>query len=375
MKLPTPHKILIVHQGAELYGSDQMLQCMLMALRQHNQSHVTVHIPTTGPLIERIKPYTDDIIIKPISILRLNSLKSLKWLNLKQFAVNLRTAWQQLKRHDMVILNTTVILSYMLLLPFYRGQKYIYVHELTLGFMRLVFNLMLFLTGAELICNSQVTADAYSLIPSRRKHLLYNISLRQTTATEKQMADKMHILLIGRISRRKGQHILLDALQYLPPEKLQRLDVRIVGDMYDPRNPYLQRLKDQIARENLSDVVSFFPFDHDPAHFYQWADLVVIPSTLPESFGLVALEALQHGRAILANKSGAMLEIITHGQNGYLAKPNSPADLANGIVYYLNNPEKLPLHGQNGLMQAKQRFDIIAYNTRLSDILNLKQAA
>lgn len=72
--------------------------------------------------------------------------------------------------------------------------------------------------------------------------------------------------------------------------------------------------------------------------YYAKAGIVVCPS-VNEPFGLVALEAMSSGTAVVASNSGGFKETIIDGKTGLLFNPDDPADLAYKIELLLSNEE------------------------------------
>lgn len=69
---------------------------------------------------------------------------------------------------------------------------------------------------------------------------------------------------------------------------------------------------------------------------YSAADVMVVPS-MQEAFGQTASEAMACGTPVVAFGATGLLDIVDHKENGYLAKPFEPADLALGIEWVLGN--------------------------------------
>ena len=74
----------------------------------------------------------------------------------------------------------------------------------------------------------------------------------------------------------------------------------------------------------------------DMANLYSMADVYVNPS-LQESFGYTILESMLCGTPVVAFRTGAVSELISHKENGYLADYKSAGDLAKGILWVLSS--------------------------------------
>ena len=75
------------------------------------------------------------------------------------------------------------------------------------------------------------------------------------------------------------------------------------------------------------------------AALYSAADVMIVPS-LQESFGQTASEALACGTPVVSFETSGLKDIVDHQQNGYLAKPFEPTDLAEGIRWVLNDDSR-----------------------------------
>jgi len=66
----------------------------------------------------------------------------------------------------------------------------------------------------------------------------------------------------------------------------------------------------------------------DTSEFLNEADVVVMPSDLPEAFGLVAIEAFAHGRPVVASAAGGLVDIVTDWHDGWLFPPRDVGALS-----------------------------------------------
>lgn len=139
------------------------------------------------------------------------------------------------------------------------------------------------------------------------------------------------IMLPGRLTRWKGQEVLIRALA-----ELGRHDIRclLVGSDQG-RTAYRQELTDLIARLGLTDVVHIVDECSDMPAAYMLTDVVVSASTDPEAFGRVVAEAQAMGRPVIASDHGGPRESILPGRTGWLTNPGDPHALAAALDRFL----------------------------------------
>jgi glycosyltransferase involved in cell wall biosynthesis len=68
-------------------------------------------------------------------------------------------------------------------------------------------------------------------------------------------------------------------------------------------------------------------------------DVVVVPSIVPEAFGLVVEEAFSAGRPVIAANSGGLAERVRDGKDGLLVERNNPSSLAHAMQKLIVKPE------------------------------------
>jgi len=140
----------------------------------------------------------------------------------------------------------------------------------------------------------------------------------------------------------KGSWFLLDALKKIPNK-----NDYIAMILSPAENNFLNNLPiKSIFTGSISNECIL-------AALYNACDCFVVPSII-ETFCNVVYEAIACETPVVAFNAHAMPDAITHKQTGYLAKPFQSKDLANGILYCLQNQKKLKkqIHKSN-----KTRFD------------------
>ena len=87
----------------------------------------------------------------------------------------------------------------------------------------------------------------------------------------------------------------------------------------------LKMLKPALDRKRAFNLGIVAP--SDIGSIYSAADVVVLPSTVEEAFGLVILEAFAAGRPVVASRAGGIPELVKHQENGLLVGPGSDQEL------------------------------------------------
>lgn len=147
------------------------------------------------------------------------------------------------------------------------------------------------------------------------------------------------ILLPGRLTRWKGQAILIEAIaQLLLSNPIGNLRVVLAGDAQG-RSSYESELARLIQANSLGDIVAIAGHVSDMPAAYLAADIVVSASTDPEAFGRVAAEAGAMERPVIAPNHGGAREIVIPGQSGYLFAPGSVAELAKALQQLLGETD------------------------------------
>jgi glycosyltransferase involved in cell wall biosynthesis len=152
---------------------------------------------------------------------------------------------------------------------------------------------------------------------------------------EWRLADGAPVIMLpGRLTRWKGQGVLIDAMA-----RLGRRDVQAVLVGADQgRTAYRAELEAQVARYGLEGVVRIADHCADMPAAYRLADIVVSASTDPEAFGRVVAEAGAMGRPVIVSGHGGAREIVVDGVTGWLTPPADSSALAEALARALDLP-------------------------------------
>ena len=132
------------------------------------------------------------------------------------------------------------------------------------------------------------------------------------------------VMLPARATEWKGHAPLIEAVARLEAKDVTLL---LLG-AGDGHSRFVERLRALAIKTGLDGRLRIASGTDDMPAALMLADVVAMPSTIPEPFGRVALEAQAMGRPVVAFKHGGAIESIQEGETGWLAEPNNVEDLA-----------------------------------------------
>ncbi len=170
-----------------------------------------------------------------------------------------------------------------------------------------------------------------------------------------------NILFLGRLSPEKGVDHLLQAWKLVRPNGRKLI---IAGE--GPEEPKLKALARKLALRDV-EFVGFLKGDQQRVIWAQTA-FSVIPSIWSEPFPLTFLESWTQDRTFVANRLGAMAEVVIEGKDGLLAEPFSPASLSAKIQELIENPDRCTEMGQAGKGRILNEFNRTLWLSRIESV-------
>ena len=168
------------------------------------------------------------------------------------------------------------------------------------------------------------------------------------------------ILLAGRLSRWKGQGLMIDAVARLASQGGPELMVVMAGDDQG-RKGYRALLERAIAANGLSDAVRLVGHADDMPAAYRIADLAAAPSLEPEAFGRTAVEPQAMERPVLAADHGAVRETVVDGETGWRVPPGDVDAWAAALARAVEaGPERWAAMGRAGRERVSRLYSLQA---------------
>ena len=186
------------------------------------------------------------------------------------------------------------------------------------------------------------------------------------------------LLSMNRFERKKNIGLAIETMGALrlslPPETFEKLHLVVAGG-YDPSNAenvaHLSELRSLASSLSLSaSVVSFRPSvsDAERASLLQ-AALLVVYTPRREHFGIVPLEAMYAGCAVLAVDEGGPKETVIDGETGFLAKDDKDV-FRKKVEWCIKNVDKTVAMGQKGHEHVKNNFGLDKFETAFHALLH-----
>lgn len=164
--------------------------------------------------------------------------------------------------------------------------------------------------------------------------------------------DRRVVMLPGRLTRWKGQIVLVEALARLRGRHPEAHCVLVGSDQ--GRTGYRREIEEAIAKLGLGDRVTIADHCNDMPAAYMLAEVVVNASSDPEAFGRVIVEAQAMGKPVVVTNHGAVRETVSAGRTGWVVPPGDPAALAEAL------DEALSLDSGQRALLARHTRDFVA---------------
>ncbi|MBA4319973.1 MAG: hypothetical protein C0412_16355 [Flavobacterium sp.] len=180
-------------------------------------------------------------------------------------------------------------------------------------------------------------------------------------------SDKI-LLTVGRLTKRKGQDLVINAINYIKNDFSIKYFIVGRGD----NKIYLENL---IKHKNLENRVFIYDKieDEELVYFYQLADIFVMPSIYDEidveGFGIVFLEAAASHLPIIAGEGGAITEVFSE-EEILLVKNGDLRELIRHIKELLSNHDFADKLADRALEKYKEFNNAIKNSDKLRTILN-----
>ena len=226
-----------------------------------------------------------------------------------------------------------------------------------------------YLSVSEFITEAMLRAG----IKANRMDLIYpGVDLESFRARVKRTREEVRreldipghavmALMVGNVRQWKGQHVVLAALEQMPPPARSEFYVAFAGGLTVDDRPYMNELETTVERAGLAGHVTFLGSRDDVPDLLNASDIALHASVRPEPFGLVVVEAMSLGKAVVAANTGGPAEVVDRS-SGITFDSMVPAQLAEVLTSLVHDPIRRGELGKGALQRAEQ-FTVRRYVT------------
>jgi glycosyltransferase involved in cell wall biosynthesis len=289
-------RVTLLHGSNDTYGASRVLVDDARALRSLGWE-VHVLLPENGPLTSLLTGVGAHVELHDLSVLRRVSLGRTR--------VPLRLP-ETVASSDLVVLWTMALAPYFPVLALRAKPTICSVHEIQPGRAGTLLAWTVARLATGLMANSSATATWLRDCGGRHADAVvaYPVSPPYDPLPLPPTDRPFHILVAGRVNGHKGH---VEAVSACRLARAAGLDLRLtlLGSPYPGQENHLEALLRAIDGEDwvayLGEVESIRPYLAD-------AHVLLVPTTTPEPFGIVALEGWAAGRLVLASDIGGLSE-------------------------------------------------------------------
>jgi glycosyltransferase involved in cell wall biosynthesis len=167
---------------------------------------------------------------------------------------------------------------------------------------------------------------------------------------------RVKVLLAGRLTRIKGHLTMVQAAARLSGAGRHHVLILFAGDDQG-RSGYREELVRAIEAAGVQESVRLVGHCSDMPAAYLLADMAILPTLVPESFGRAAVEPQAMGRPVIASAHGGAMETVVEGVTGWLARPGDDQAWAEALAHAIDiGPAARAQIGQTAMNRARQLY-------------------
>lgn len=370
-------KILYLHIGAELYGSDIVLLELLKNIDKTKYEPYVI-LPCEGPLVQKMKENKIKVEVIQYPILRR------KYFNIKgicQYCLDYIKYSKKLynivaqEKIDILHTNTSAVLEGVYIKKRAKIKHIWHIHEIIMKpkFLYQFLCKLIAKYADEVVTVSEAVKKHLmdsNYFKKEQVKVIYNGVDRNkfhpnndTKALKEEFnikEDNIIVGMIGRVNAWKGQQDFLKAISPLL-KKYDNLTVAFVGGVFAGEEWRMEELKKLIEQEEKQDRIILSDFRQDTPNVHNLFDIFVLPSTNPDPLPTVVLEAMATGKPVVGYRHGGICEMVEENTNGLFANVKDTEDLSQKIEELIQNEEKRKRFGQASLQRQERLFSVESY--------------
>jgi glycosyltransferase involved in cell wall biosynthesis len=374
--------ILFTNVGADLYGADYVLLCLVKSLDPNGFRSIVI-VPYDGPLVPELRKAGAEVIVREFPVLRRGVFTP---LGLARFAWQTVSSVVFLKflarrnKVDIFHTNTACLWAPGFAAAITRRPHIWQIMELVERpkLVRWAMSKITAVFSTRVFCISDAVRNHFlegnALYAPKFQTLYHGVDqaeydpagtgdqhLRERLGISK---EAFVVLYAGRYSEWKGQDVLAASVRILCDGGLaQRYDMHFIflGSCF----PGYEHCQEDLAADlgNLPEPrrAHLDGFQRNLPDWMKAADVFVLPSKRPEPNATVLIAAMTMGLPCVGTNIGGTVETIDQGKTGLLVPPDDPEALSEAIALLASDASLRESMGRQGRLRARELFSVDKY--------------
>lgn len=365
--------ILILHTASDMYGASKILLNLIHILKKHNYT-VTVVLSENGPLVNEIQKLGTEVKIIRLGILRrkyFNLSGLLNRINVSFKAWSLLKTLIEEKKPDIIYSNTTGVIIGAFLAKTKNIKHIWHVHEIItkpLVFNRTIGYLLNNYSNKVIVVSDAVKTHWENTVETLKISRVYNgIDIKpfanKSSFIRAELGipeDAVLIGMIGRVNHWKGQDYFLEIAEILHSE-FPSIHFLLAGDAFPGNENLVDELNEQIQSLKFSKNIFNIGYREDIVNILNGLDIFISPSTQPDPFPTVILEAMSAAKPVVATNHGGAPEMIIDGESGVIIPVQNALIAAKKIALLVENQNLRSKIGNKAMERVTNLFSYEAF--------------
>jgi glycosyltransferase involved in cell wall biosynthesis len=379
MLTDAPPAVLVAHPSVEMYGSDRQCLETVRGLVDAGWAVTVVVPPPEGPapLKDALEQAGASVVVASAPVLRRAVLTPTNLVRMIASCVTTLPRLLHIVRDvdpDVVYVSTLTTPLWIVAGRLAKRRTVAHVHEAEEALPAVLRAALAapLLLATRIIANSEATRSVLqrSLRTFRRPVdvVLNGVSGPEAvSAPRRALNAPVRLVVVGRLSPRKGIMVAVDALAELRRRGVDaRLD--LVGAVFRGYEWFEEEVRARIESAGLREFVELHGLLPSPWPALDHADIVLVPS-YGESFGNAAAEGLLAERPVIASAVQGLLEVLRDDVDGVLVPPGDAAALASAVQQVMSHWPNARARAATARTAAELRFSVRRYRREVVEHL------
>jgi glycosyltransferase involved in cell wall biosynthesis len=373
--------ILLLHGSSDLYGASKIfLQTAEMLQKNGHSCHVV--LSGEGPLTNKLQDAGIPFSIINLGVIRKKYYNFSGILNRLKMLSNASKKLQQLvktQHTDLIYSNTTAVWIGAWVARKMKVKHLWHVHEIIqkpVLLKKFIGYLLNKWADKSVVVSDAVLHHWQPMVSTGKLVRVYNgidfqpapEGAREKFRRKYEIPQNAKVVgMAGRVHYWKGQMQFLQIAKYLNRSR-KYIHFVIAGDPYPGYEYLVDEMNNYIRENELEEHVHYIGYCDDMPAFYSAIDSFMLPSTGPDPFPTVILEAMHAGKPVVCTITGGAREMVEKNQTGtYISMENM--DQAAALTLPSLDPRIAALYSRNAIDRVQEYFTKEAYEKNMLDVI------